>query len=77
MAATVISDLFDQEGFRRGADVLRHHRFEPHLVQVHTAAEGLAVRGVDYLTYPRARTITTSPTLTVLGSVRASRATNG
>ncbi len=37
--AIVISDLFDQEGFRRGADLLRHHGFEPHLVQVHTAEE--------------------------------------
>ncbi len=27
--------------------------------EVHTAAEGLAVRGVDYLNYPRPRTITT------------------
>lgn len=35
----VISDLFDQEGFRRGADVLRHHRFEPHLIQIHAAGE--------------------------------------
>ena len=26
--------------------------------EVHTAAEGLAVRGVDYLNYPRPRTIT-------------------
>lgn len=27
--------------------------------EVHTAAEGLAVRGIDYLNYPRPRTITT------------------
>jgi uncharacterized protein (DUF58 family) len=35
----IISDLYDQEGFRRGVDLLRHRQFEPHLVQVHTLEE--------------------------------------
>lgn len=35
----IISDLFDQTGFRAGVDVLRHQRFEPHLIQVHTPTE--------------------------------------
>ena len=35
----IISDLYDQEGFRRGVDVLRHRQFEPHLIQVHTKEE--------------------------------------
>ncbi len=35
----VISDLFDQAGFRQGIDRLRHQRFEPHVIQVHTQEE--------------------------------------
>ena len=35
----VISDLYDQQGFRQGIDLLRHRRFEPHLIQLHTADE--------------------------------------
>lgn len=35
----VISDLFDADGFRRSVDLLRHRRFEPHVVQIHTPAE--------------------------------------
>ncbi len=35
----IISDLFDQKGFRAGVDVLRHRRFEPHVIQVHTPGE--------------------------------------
>lgn len=35
----VISDLFDQEGFRQGLDLLRHRRFEPHVVQIHSSEE--------------------------------------
>lgn len=35
----IISDLFDQTGFRAGVDVLRHRRFEPHVIQVHTPSE--------------------------------------
>lgn len=37
--AIVISDLFDQDGFREGVDRLRHARFEPHVIQLHTAEE--------------------------------------
>ena len=37
--AIVISDLFDQEGFRDGVDRLRYARFEPHVVQIHTTQE--------------------------------------
>lgn len=35
----IISDLFDQEGFRNGVDVLRHRKYEPHLIQIHTVEE--------------------------------------
>ncbi|MEQ1903329.1 MAG: DUF58 domain-containing protein [Pirellulaceae bacterium] len=35
----ILSDLFDQDGFRRGIDILRHRRFEPHVIQIHTTAE--------------------------------------
>ncbi len=35
----IISDLYDQDGFRRGVDLLRHRQFESHLVQIHTAEE--------------------------------------
>ncbi len=35
----VISDLFDQEGFKKGIDMLRHRRFEPHVIQLHTQEE--------------------------------------
>ena len=35
----IISDLFDQKGFRAGVDLLRHRRFEPHVIQIHTQAE--------------------------------------
>lgn len=37
--AVIVSDLFDQEGFQRGVDLLRHRRFEPHLMQVHSREE--------------------------------------
>jgi uncharacterized protein (DUF58 family) len=37
--AVVVSDLYDQNGFERGLDLLRHHRYEPHVVQVHDPAE--------------------------------------
>jgi uncharacterized protein (DUF58 family) len=37
--AVVISDLFDPDGFERGLDVLRHHRYEPHLVQIYDKTE--------------------------------------
>ncbi len=35
----IISDLYDQVGFRAGVDLLRHRRFEPHVIQIHTAEE--------------------------------------
>jgi uncharacterized protein (DUF58 family) len=35
----IISDLFDQDGFKQGVDLLRHRRFEPHVVQLHTTEE--------------------------------------
>jgi uncharacterized protein (DUF58 family) len=37
--ALIISDLYDQKGFRSGVDLLRHRRFEPHVIQIHTLAE--------------------------------------
>ena len=37
--AVIISDLYDQQGFRDGVDLLRYRRFEPHLIQLHTAEE--------------------------------------
>ncbi len=35
----IISDLYDQAGFRTGVDLLRHRRFEPHVIQIHTEEE--------------------------------------
>ena len=35
----VISDLYDQQGFRSGLDQLRHRRFEPHVIQIHSREE--------------------------------------
>ncbi len=35
----IISDLYDQAGFRAGVDLLRHRRFEPHVIQIHTEEE--------------------------------------
>jgi uncharacterized protein (DUF58 family) len=44
--ALVVSDLFDPTGFGRGLDLLRHHRYEPHVVQVLDRGEAEpAVRG--------------------------------
>jgi len=37
--AIVISDLFDPSGYRHGMDLLRHHKYEPHLVQLHDSVE--------------------------------------
>ena len=37
--AIVISDLYDQQGFRDGVDLLRYRRFEPHVIQLHTVEE--------------------------------------
>ncbi|MHB1558459.1 MAG: DUF58 domain-containing protein [Isosphaeraceae bacterium] len=32
--AIVLSDLFDPNGFQGGLDLLRHHRYEPHVVHI-------------------------------------------
>jgi uncharacterized protein (DUF58 family) len=37
--AVVLSDLFDPAGFERGLDLLRHHRYEPHVVQLYDRTE--------------------------------------
>jgi uncharacterized protein (DUF58 family) len=37
--AIVLSDLFDPAGFRHGIDLLRHHKYEPHLIQLHDPSE--------------------------------------
>lgn len=37
--AVVVSDLFDPAGFERGLDLLRHHRYEPHVVQLYDRRE--------------------------------------
>jgi uncharacterized protein (DUF58 family) len=33
--ALVLSDLFDPGGFQHGLDLLRHHKYEPHVIQVY------------------------------------------
>jgi hypothetical protein len=35
----VVSDLFAPGGFERGLDLLRHRRYEPHVVQLHDPLE--------------------------------------
>src|SRR5262249_32032366 len=37
--AGVVSDLYDPAGFERGLDVLRHRKYEPHVVQIYDRAE--------------------------------------
>ena len=37
--AVVVSDLYDPGGFERGLDLLRHHRYEPHVVQIYDRRE--------------------------------------
>jgi uncharacterized protein (DUF58 family) len=32
--AIVVSDLYDPSGYERGLDILRHHRYEPHVIQI-------------------------------------------
>jgi uncharacterized protein (DUF58 family) len=32
--AIVVSDLYDANGFQRGLDLLRHRKYEPHVVQI-------------------------------------------
>ena len=49
--AVIVSDLFDQQGFRRGVDMLRHRRYEPHIVQLYdqTEAEPTVLGDVELL----------------------------
>lgn len=35
----IVSDLFDQDGFRGGVDMLRHRKYEPHVIQLHSREE--------------------------------------
>jgi hypothetical protein len=37
--AVFVSDMFDRNGYRKGLDFLRHHRFEPGIVQIHNDQE--------------------------------------
>jgi uncharacterized protein (DUF58 family) len=37
--AIVISDLFDPHGYAPGLDLLRHRRYEPHVIQLHDRSE--------------------------------------
>ncbi|HEX4416129.1 MAG TPA: DUF58 domain-containing protein [Lacipirellulaceae bacterium] len=37
--AVVVSDLFDERGFRKGLDQLRYHRFDAHVIQIHEPRE--------------------------------------
>jgi uncharacterized protein (DUF58 family) len=37
--AIVVSDLYDPAGYERGLDLLRHHRYEPHIVQIYDRKE--------------------------------------
>jgi uncharacterized protein (DUF58 family) len=37
--AVIVSDLYDPAGFERGLDLLRHRRYEPHVVQIHDRQE--------------------------------------
>jgi uncharacterized protein (DUF58 family) len=39
--ALVLSDLFDPNGFQHGLDLLRHHRYEPHVIQVYDRRDAL------------------------------------
>ena len=35
----IVSDLYDPNGFERGLDLLRHRRYEPHVVQMYDKYE--------------------------------------
>lgn len=39
----LVSDLFDPNGFERGLDLLRHHKYEPHVVQIFDLSEASPV----------------------------------
>jgi uncharacterized protein (DUF58 family) len=49
--AVVVSDLFDPNGFERGLDLLRHHRYEPHVVQIYDRSEAEPVLKGDVELY--------------------------
>ena len=35
----LLSDFYDAEGFEPGLDLLRHHKYEPNVIQMHTVEE--------------------------------------
>ena len=35
----VVSDLFDPSGYQNGLDRLRHHKYEPHVIQIYDKSE--------------------------------------
>lgn len=37
--AIILSDLYDPNGFERGLDILRHRKYEPHIVQLYDRGE--------------------------------------
>ena len=37
--AVVVSDLYDRNGFERGLDLIRHRKYEPHVVQIYDPLE--------------------------------------
>jgi uncharacterized protein (DUF58 family) len=39
--AIVVSDFFDPAGFEKGLDILRHHNYEAHVVQIHLKSEAI------------------------------------
>lgn len=47
--AVVVSDFYDPGGFERGLDVLRHRRYEPHVVQIfdHGEAEPTVLGDIE------------------------------
>lgn len=49
--AVVVSDLFDPTGFQRGLNLLRHHRYEPSVIQLfdRTEAEPTMLGDVELL----------------------------
>lgn len=60
----LLSDLFDPDGFQKGLDVLRHHKFEPHVIQFHDQTEAYPsmlgdVELLDSETTERRRTVVT------------------
>lgn len=67
--AVVVSDFYDPNGFEKGLDVLRYHRFEPMVLQVYDEREfSVSLRGdvelVDCET-GRTRRMTASPQMSL------------